>query len=77
MSKITELSESIDGSFMMTVQTDRNEEYVIDADRLVMAFADFLSDLRNERGNGWVLHQPWWEQKFNALKAAAIQDPTR
>lgn len=72
MSKIIEVSESMGGSFMMTVQTGRGEEHVIDADRLVMAFVDFMSDLDNEHRNGWTLHQPWWEQEFRKLKDAAI-----
>lgn len=73
MSEIIESAESFNGHTMMTVQTDRGDEYVIDADAAVKALADLFSDLDNEKRFGWNLSAPWYEQELQKLRAAVRQ----
>lgn len=69
---IIEESENLVGHRMMTVRSDRGDEYVIDADAAVEALAQLFSDQRNERRFGWTLERPWFEQALSKLKTAAL-----
>lgn len=69
---IIEQSEDLNHHQMMTVLSDRGDEYVIDADAAVRALAQLFSDIDNEKRFGWSLHGAWYEQELRKLRAAAL-----
>lgn len=75
--KILESSESLKGHRMVTVRTDRGEEYVIDADQAVIALAETFSEYDNEKRFGWSLGAPWFEAEFKHLRLSAFPNGER
>lgn len=69
--KIIKESENLKLERVLTVSTDRGDEYVINADRAVCALAEFFSDVANERRAGWHLNAGWYEAEFRKLFAKA------
>lgn len=70
--KIIESSERPDGATVLTVHTHRGEDFVIDADALAIAFADWVSDRTNEARHGWSLGVSWWEDEFSKVQRVAL-----
>ncbi len=60
------------GQTVMTVRTERGDEYVIDVDAAVEAVARLLSDYDNNRKRGWALQAPWFEHAIKNLRTSAI-----
>lgn len=70
--EILEASEDLAGHQIMTVRSDRGDEYVIDADAAVKALAQLFSNYDNEQRHGWTLAAPWFELEFAHLRTFAL-----
>jgi hypothetical protein len=70
--KILEVSESLKGHSMMTVRTDRGDEYVIDADAAVIALAELFSTYDNEQRFGWRLDKEWFLSELTKIRNSAL-----
>jgi hypothetical protein len=73
--EILEASENLNGHQMMTVQSSRGEEYVIDADVAVKALAQLFSDYDNEKRFGWQLGVGWFDPEIKKLRASVVTRP--
>lgn len=69
---VIEASESLAGDQMLTIKTPRGDEYVVNAEAAALALVQLMSDYDNERRRGWILQQPWFEEQFSKLRAAAL-----
>lgn len=61
----------------VTVRTSRGDEFVIDADAAVKAFAELLSDEANERRGEWMLEKAWYKVAVNGMRKAVISENLR
>lgn len=57
---------------IVTVQTDRGDEYSLNVDALAMGFADLLSEREYEARQGWMLERAWFVDGIDSLKRAAV-----
>lgn len=70
---IIEESESYPGLHrMVTVKSDRGDEYVINVDAAVEAMGQMFSDFDNEKRFGWNLNSSWFETEIRKLRALAL-----
>lgn len=75
MSKIIEACENLDLETMLTVVSNRGEEFVINSDRLAATLADLLSEEAHEEKMGWTISNAWFAEAFTRLKGAALSGP--
>lgn len=73
--EILEASEDLAGHQMVTVRSNRGDEYVIDADAAVKSLAQLFSDYDNEQRFGWTLSASWFEQELAKLRASSLSRP--
>lgn len=71
---IIEQSENLKLQLMITVRSDRGEEYVVNAQAAAQAVVDLFSNLANEHRFGWRLAPAWYEDEINKLRAACVGD---
>ena len=72
MPKIIEASENLKLETMLTVVSDRGDEFIINSDKLAMALANALSEQKHETKMGWNLENAWFKDAFMTLRGAAI-----
>jgi len=77
MAEILEATENLKKEAIHTVRSKRGEEILINVDKLVMAWVDFMSDKNNEERNGWNLEAPWFEDALKTVVSASLvqRDP--
>jgi hypothetical protein len=73
---VLEQSEDLNGHQMVTVRSNRGDEYVIDVDAAVKALAQLFSDHDNERRFGWQLERIWFQQELSKLRTACTDTLT-
>lgn len=69
--RIIEASDNLNGDPVVTVKTWRGEEMSFNAYELSKAFADLVSDLKNERRHGWSVEGGWFEGQIYGVSARA------
>jgi hypothetical protein len=67
MAQITEQSEHI-----VTVVSDRKEEFTINQDEAALALTKLFSDYDNEKRFGWELKVPWYEDQLKRLRKLCV-----
>jgi hypothetical protein len=58
---------------MMTVQTSRGKEYVVDAEASVCALAELFSNYDNEQRLGRQINAGWFAEQIAKIRSAALQ----
>lgn len=66
---VIEASENLKGETIITVQTKRGREYVINQDVAAREVARILCDIANERHFGWDLADSWFRAELELLLA--------
>lgn len=69
---ILEESENLNLERMATVRSGRGTEYIINIDRLIEAFADFLAEEAHEFKEGRVVRSQWYEDQLCILADRAL-----
>lgn len=73
MSKIIEAAETPALTRIVTVRTNRGDEYRVDVDAAALAVADLISDHANEKRQGWTLNAGWFEGELRKLNKACLR----
>lgn len=68
MAEIVETEETENGQ-VVTVVSKRGERHVLNVSALAEAWADFLSDLKNEERQGWSLSACWYDDEVRRVKS--------
>lgn len=74
MAKIIEASENLNLEAILTVVSERGDEYSVNADALAVAFADLLAEQSHEQRMGWDLGNAWFKDAFFSLKEKALKE---
>jgi len=69
---ILEESENLDLHRVVTVKSNRGDEYIINADAAIEALVQLFSDYDNEKRFGWDLGAGWFEQEFAKLRRCSV-----
>lgn len=70
--QIIEQSENLSLQQVMTIRTNRGDEFIINADEAAKALAVLFSEMDNERRFGWSLGTGWYEQEIAALRRSVL-----
>ena len=68
---IIEAADTPAGDTIATVQTARGREYSVNMDRLALALADVLCDMRNDEKNGWIVKKNGYAAYLRRLEVCA------
>lgn len=70
--EIIEMANNLENESLLTIRTDRGDEYVINADAAAKEIAGLLSDYENERRFGWTLGLAWWRERLEMIRSAVV-----